>query len=271
MSKNSTAVSEAQIQPNPTVLIRYQPENAPLVLAENATAMLVRINSAKPITSPQMLEKTSEIISDAQITAGEVETFIESLRSGIQKACERVRELKGYEDFEASLTIRKWSLRQLLTTGISNLKAARANYLDAEERKRQQAQREADEKQRKINEAAAKQAAAAAKSQGADKATVQEIKQEVLATPAPVVESRAQTVAQASGVSLRYTYSAEITSLKSFLGAALNNPVLFNTLVKAVPDIEKAFGAMARDQRELFNFPGMTYKKTPVDVGRGRK
>ena len=91
----------------------------------------------------------------------------------------------------------------------------------------------------------------------------------MLATPAPIVESKAQQVAQDVGAGLRYKWTAKITSLKSFLGFCLANPVMLATLASAVPDIEKAFGKMASDQKEQFKYPGIEYVRTPVDVSRG--
>lgn len=268
MAKSSTATSAQQIPENPTVLIRYEPANAPLVLADNATKMLARINSAKPITTVKQLETVSEIISDANITAGEIETFVDTLRSKVQEAASRFKELRGFEDFEVTLTIRNWSLRQLVTSGISKLKQGRAKYLSDEQERVRREQLEAQAKQDKINKEAAAKAAASAKNQGADKQTINEIKNAVMETPAPIVTSPAVDTAKDMGASVRYTYSAEIVSLKSFLESCITNPVLLNTLTKAIPDIEKAFGGMARDQKELFQFPGIRVKKTPVDVGR---
>ena len=152
--------------------------------------------------------------------------------------------------------------------GIRNLRNLRASYLAAEERKKQKAQLDAQAKQDEINRKNAEAAAKSAKAAGADKETVAEIKREVLATPAPIVESKAENVAESLNVSLRYTYSAKITNLKLFLGWALNNDMALNTLANATPDIEKAFRKMAADQKEKFVFPGITFVKNPVDVRR---
>lgn len=268
MAKDSTAASASQIPDNPQVLIRYSPENAPLALAKGATAMLARIQTAKAITNPKQLESVSEIINEAQITSEEVEQFIGSLREKIQAACNRVREIDGYEDFEATLTIRKWSLRQLLNDGIGRMKGMRAQFLSDEKERVNRAQLAKQAEQDRINKKAADDAAKAAKAAGASRETIADIKENVMATPAPIVESKAANVAQEMGAGLRYSYTAQITSLKSFLGTCLNNQALFNTLAAAVPDIEKAFRKMASDQKEAFAYPGITFRKTPIDVSR---
>jgi hypothetical protein len=267
MVKNNVAETSTALQENPTVLIRYEPENALAVLAGNTTKMLARLTGAK-ITNPKTLESASELIHQAQITSDEVETFIDTLREKIQNAAARFREYEGFEDFEVTLTVRRWGLRKLLTTGISKLKNARAQFLaDEQERvRREQLTKQAE--QDRLNKLAADKAAAEAKKQGADKATVAEIKQAVLAVPAPIVTSKAAEVAQAAGASVRYAYYARITDLKKFLGTCLNNEVLFNTLKVAIPDIEAAFRKMASDQKESFSYAGLTFEKKPVDVGR---
>lgn len=265
MQKVAQAVPPAQ--DNPLVRIEYQPANALAELSSNTAAMLTRLQLAK-VTNVKSLESATEVIRSAQVTEGEIDTFIDTLRERIQQAAEKFRLIPGFEDFSITLTVRQWSLRQRLTAAIWDLKNARAKFLsDEQERvKREQAEKQAA--QDRINREAAQKAAAAAKKQGADAATVRDIKESVLATPAPIVESKAVTAAQDAGVSLRYAYTAQITNLKQFLGTCLNNPVLFNTLSAAIPDIEKAFRKMANDQKEAFSYAGIMFKKTPVDVGR---
>lgn len=268
MSKSSASVSEKQFPANPQVLIKYDPEAAPLVLAKSATAALTKVRSVSAITTPKQLESVSTIISDAITTSEEVEGFLNGLRAAIERACDRVREIPGYEDFEGSFTCRKWGLRKLLNDGISHVKSMRAKYLSDEQEKVRLAQIEADKKQVRINEENAKRAAIAAKAVGADKGTVGTIYRGIMSTAAPIVESKAASVAESVGAGLRYNYTAKITSLKSFLGFCLNNPSMLATLTVAIPEIEKAFRNMARDQKEQFIYPGIEFVKTPVDVRR---
>ncbi len=265
MSKTTSAVQEKQ--DNPLVLIKYDPENALAILATNTTKMLARLQGAK-ITNPKTLESSSELIHEAQVTSDEVETFLESLREKIQGAAARFREFEGFEDFEVTLTVRRWALRQLLNDGLSRLKGARALYLAQEAEKTRRGQLAKQAEQDRINREAADKAAKEAKKQGADKQTVADIRENVLATPAPIVASKAAETAKEVGASVRYGYTAEIRDLKKFLGLCLQNEVFLNTLRAAVPDIESAFRKMASDQKESFVYPGISYKRTAIDVGR---
>jgi hypothetical protein len=267
VTKDTAAAAARQILPdNPTVIIRYTPEDAPLALGVDVEKMIARVNSIKEVKNPKQLEVLSEVLNDAQITSQQLETFLESLRLGIQRACERVREIPRYETFEATLTIRRLDPRKFLNDGVTKLRGMRANYLmavDAENRRKQAAiQAEQD----RINKKNADDAAKAAKKAGADAGTVEDIRRDVMSTPAPIIESKAQEVADSLGAGLRYDYSADCKDLRKWLQYCLENPVLFATLATATPDIEKAFRSTARSQKEAFNYPGMTFKKTPIDV-----
>lgn len=265
MSKTATTIVEKQ--DNPLVLIRYSPENALAELATNATKMLARLEEVK-ITNLKTLEPGSELIKEAQITADELETFLAGLRGAVQNALFKFRVFKGLEDIAGNLTITSLRLRANLNGQISRLKSERAQYLAAEQEKTRREQLEKEAEQRRINQEAADKAAREAKKQGADKETVAAIKENVLATPAPIVTSKAAEVAKEAGASVRYGFTAEIYDLKKFLGLCLQNDVFLNTLKAAVPDIESAFRKMASDQRESFVYSGIRYKKTAIDVGR---
>src|ERR1035441_4692010 len=123
MGKSTAASAVPQVLPdNPLVLIKYDPENALAILATNTMKMLAQLNGARAITNAKQLESASEIIGQAQITAEEVEVFINTLREKVQAAAMRFRDFEGFADFEVTLTIRKWGLRQLLNDGITRLK-----------------------------------------------------------------------------------------------------------------------------------------------------
>jgi regulator of protease activity HflC (stomatin/prohibitin superfamily) len=261
-SKTSTVPKPAQ--ENPIVLIRYSPEDALSLLAKNMTTTLAKLNGVK-IQNARQLESASEVLDEARVRSEEVETFLTTLRERVQEAAARFRDFEGFDDFEITLTVRKWSLRQILNDGIQKVRTARANFMADEQEKVRRENLAKQAEQDRINREAAAKAAAEAKKQGADKQNVAEIKQAVLETPAPVVTSRALENATSS---VRYAYSAEITNLKSFLGACLNNSTLLATLNSAKPDIEKAFRSMAQSQKEAFGYPGITVVKKPVDVNR---
>jgi hypothetical protein len=259
MSSKANAVSAPD---NPTVLIRYEPASAPLVLASSAVAMIQKVQSIKKVENAKQLEAISEIIDEARTTSDDVEAFLNKFRANVDLACAEIRKLRHFEDFEAGLVIRKWGVRSLLGSGITSLRNMRAKFLSDEEERVRREQLAKQAEQDRINAEAARKAAAEAKKQGADKATVAEIKQTVLATPAPIVTSKALESATSTVV---YRYTAELYDLKKFLGLCLQNDSMLNTLKKAVPDIESAFRGMATDQKESFDYPGIRFKKTATD------
>jgi len=271
LNKNTTAVPARQLGDNPAVLIRYEPDSALESLGASITRALVSLKGVK-ITNPKELAEGSAILQNAEAEAAKIVVFLDSLRESVQRATGRFAGKDPiFEGLEVTLTVRRWPKYNQLQDGIAAIKSMRARFNDAEVARVRQAQADADARQAAINKKAADDAAAAAKKAGADPQSVKQIKQEVLATPAPIVESKAQQVAQDVGAGLRYKWGARITSLKSFLGFCLNNPVMLATLGSAIPEIEKAFRKMADDQKEQFSYPGIMFTKTPVDVSRGSR
>jgi hypothetical protein len=217
------------------------------------------------ITNVKNLESASHIIVDAQIRADEIEVFAASLREKVQHAAARFQEIPGFEDFEVTLTIRKWGLKSMLSDAIRNLKNSRANFMAEEERKLKQKQLDAQAEQDRKNREDAQKAAEAARKAGADKATVAEIKKEVLSTPAPIIESKTANVAANVGASFTYRYYAKVVDLRKFLTTCLTNETMFNTLKAAIPEIEAQFRTTAQAQKENFNYSGITFDKRPGD------
>ena len=268
--KSTAAASEKQIPENPQVLIKYNPEQALVILGHDSQAMLQKLRSVN-IIGTKSLESASEVLHDATITAERLETFRASLVESVQRAAAKFRDIPGFDDFEVTLTIKRWSLRNLLTDGIQKIRGARAKFLSDEEDKKRRAQQEADAKQDAINRENAKKAAEVAKKAGASKETVATIKADVLATPAQLVESKALDKAKEAGASVRYDYYAAITNYEAFFQYAVTNPVIIQMLAdqKIIEATEKAFRPMARAQKDKFSLPGMTFRKVPVDVARG--
>ncbi len=262
MAKNSPAAAQTQIQLNPKVSIVYSPEEKILDLGNRAVRALLKLEAVK-VTNPKTLKEADDVISGASGIQEEIIEVRDALASRVKEAFEPYKRLPLFAGSEINITL-SVPLRQRIDRAYSMTKQSRANYLSAEQERIRRENLAKQAEQDRINAEAAKKAAAEAKKQGADKQTVQDIKMAVMETPAPVVTSKALESATST---VRYQYTAEITSLKSFLGACLNNAVLLNTLAAAIPDIEKAFREMAGDQKEAFNYPGIAFKKTPVDVG----
>lgn len=271
MSKTSTpAVPQATPQ-NPEVLIRYSPDQTLEVLGKSAKHALEEMQNAPAIKNVTTLDRVSELISSGSNMADQIEDFRKQLCERVAAAAANFRKFPGFEDFEVTVTIRKWRLRDMLVMALTNLRSNRARFQAAEQDRIRQEQIKAEAEQRRKNEEAAKKAAAQAKKAGADPETVDSIRQEVLTTPAPLVQSTTLEHTRAAGVSVRYSYTAKITNLKEFLSFCLSNPVMWNTLKEgAEADIAAAFNKMAAAQKEAFRYPGITFDKKPIDVSRGR-
>lgn len=269
MQKSNAATSASQLIENPKVSIVYSPEKEILALGNRSVETLCLLRGVK-ITSPKTLEVASGVIQTGADILEEITNVRTALASRVVEAFEPYKRFPLFQDAEINITL-SIPVKMNIETAHRAAKQARAKYLSDEQERVRREQQAKQAEQDRINREAAAKAAAEAKKLGASKETVAEIKQTVMETPAPIVISRALDTAQAAGASVRYQYTAQITSLKSFLGACLNNPVLLATLAKATPDIEKAFRSMAADQKEQFAYPGITFKKTPVDVNRGQR
>lgn len=265
MANTKAVPASTQLAENPKVSIVYAPEEQILEIGNHAVKALAKLK-ALAVRDPKTLSEADIIIRTTSLIQDEILEVRDGLAARVKQAWEPYKSFPLFAGSEINITL-SIPLRQKLEDAYRRTKQSRANYLAAEEEKVRREQLEKQAEQDRINREAAAKAAAEAKKQGADKETVQEIKQAVLATPAPIVTSKALDNATST---VRYQYTAEITNLKSFLGACLNNDVLCNTLASAVPDIEKAFRKMADDQKEAFKYPGITFKKTAADVGARR-
>ncbi len=263
MAKNNTAPAETQIQINPQVSITYSPEKQVLALGNNALHVLARLQELKP-SNLKTLEETNQALNVGGLVLDEIAEVRDALATRVKDAFEPYKRFPLFEGSEINITM-TIPLRQKIENAFRAAKQSRANYLAAEQERVRRENLAKQVEQDRINAEAAKKAAAEAKKQGADKQTVADIKMAVMETPAPTVTSKALDAATST---VRYSYSAKITDLKKFLGTCLQNEALFNTLQAAVPEIEKAFRGMASAQKEAFNYAGITFKKTAIDVGK---
>ena len=130
-------------------------------------------------------------------------------------------------------------------------------------------QREAEEEQRRLNEAEARRTAKVLKEMGAPAEQIREAKEEIRATPAPVVQPRAEV---AQGMSVRMLYSAEITDLRQFVAHLAQDQYLLTlfgysqTFRKA---IETELRGEAQKRKEQYLIPGTRLVKTPSGSWRG--
>jgi hypothetical protein len=125
------------------------------------------------------------------------------------------------------------------------LKRKRIAWYEAEERKRQEAERAAQEVARKAAEERQLQEAIAAEADG-DTAAADAILEEPVVAPIVRVEP---TVQKSEGIAMTYTYSAQIV-----------DPVIVPR-EWLIPN-EKAINANARSMKESFRIPGCALVKT---------
>lgn len=148
------------------------------------------------------------------------------------------------------------------------LKAAAAKFIADAEVEKQRRQREADEEQRRMNEAEARRTAKALKEMGATKAAIQEVKEEIRATPAPVIQPMAEV---AQGMSVRTLYSAEITDLKVFIGHLASDPyllTLFGYSAAFKKAVESELRGEAQKRKDAYHIPGTKLVKTASGAWR---
>jgi hypothetical protein len=266
VGKSSTSSSTPQ-SVNPTVLITYNPEKELALLGTTALETLETLRDIK-ITNEDSLHESITATDDSQAVLDRLEEFRLTLVERIRESGARFEKVDPFfKGIKLGLTM-TLPERAALEKEHKRVKDERASYLDKQEQARIAAQQKVDAEQKKKNEAIAAKATQAAKASGADRDTVREIRNEILAAPAPIVESKVTTAASDAGIGLQYDYSAEIFNLRKFLMLAWNNDLILHTLEKAKEDMEKAFRSMAVDQKEKFVYDGIRYKKKPRDVQR---
>lgn len=148
------------------------------------------------------------------------------------------------------------------------LKALAAKYLADVEAEKQRKQREADEEQRRKNEADARSMAADLKRMGASKEEIADVRQEIKATPAAVVQAEA---AAPSGMSSRMLYSAEIVDMKAFLTHLVSDQyllTLFGYSASFKKSIESELRSEATNRKDKYDIPGTRLVKTPSGAWR---
>lgn len=148
------------------------------------------------------------------------------------------------------------------------LKKTAVKYLADVQEAKLRKQREADEEQRKANEADAKRKAAELKAWGASKEEIKEAKEEIKSRTAPDVQAEATAP---SGTSLKMLYSAEVTDLKIFLSAMVQDDfllTLFGYSAAFKKAIESELRGVATDRKDKYEIPGTKLVKTPSGAWR---
>lgn len=138
---------------------------------------------------------------------------------------------------------------------------------DRLERERQaEARRLAEEEERK-RQAEIEAEAMEAAEQGDEEAfeeLAEEIEQPTVATVVPIVRNEMPKV---KGATVRKSYVAEVTNLKTFLKAALND----NTLLAMVNIDVKAIATIAKASKGRIDYPGITVREVSKTSFRSRR
>lgn len=243
-------------------IVKATPQENLDLLLRNFNKHLKALDSPK-IIGQGTLDSLTVSIDEAVAFNDGLEEFLTRGRAETESAWKRILP---DEELEVRTSI-IWPKRQKLALSIKAAKDERARFNAEVQRKLEEDQRQKEAEQERINKKAAEDAAKAARAQGADRATVKEIKQAVLATPAPQVQKKIETP---QNVSVRYVYSARVVNLKSLLGAALNDVTLFGILnterVRAA--MESELRSLATRQKDAFKIPGCELDKKATDVQR---
>jgi hypothetical protein len=148
------------------------------------------------------------------------------------------------------------------------LKAAASKFIAEAQAEAQRKQREAEEEQRKLNEAEARRTAKVLKDMGASKDQIQEVREEIRATPAPVIQPKAEV---AQGMSVRTLYSVEVTDLKAFVAHLAQDPyllILFGYSATFKKAIEGELRGEASKRKDQYDIPGTKLIKTASGAWR---
>lgn len=208
------------------------------------------------VTDQSSLNRANALILSCNEWLKAVDRIMDPVREATHKAWKM--SIAAQEEFKAPVE-----------KPLKALKVAAATFIAGVEEEKRRKQAEADEAQRKINEAEARRTAAALKGMGASKTDIQEAKQEIHATPAPIVQPRAEV---AQGMSVKILYSAEVTDLRQFLAHLAQDQYLL-TLFGFSASFKKAIESELRDEaarrKEAYLVPGTKLVKTASGAWRG--
>lgn len=123
----------------------------------------------------------------------------------------------------------------------SGIKRAMSDYLREQDRLRRLAQAEAEEKARKERARLEERARKAAEAGKDEKA------QELAATADSVQAAPVQQQAKTAGVAAAKTYKVEVTDMKAFVAAAMQNPMLFKCLTVDQAQLNRLAKAMGSE------------------------
>ncbi len=208
------------------------------------------------VTDQESLNRANALIISCNEWLKAVDRIMDPVREATHKAWKM--SIAAQEEFKVPVE-----------RPLKALKAAAAKFIADAQAEVQRKQREAEEEQRKLNEAEARRTARALKEMGATKESIQEVKQEIRATPAPVIQPK---IAAPTGMSGRMLYSAEITDLKQFLSHLASDSylvTLFGYSATFRKAIESELRGEATKRKDAYCIPGTKLIKTASGSWRG--
>lgn len=207
------------------------------------------------VTDQNSLNRANALIQSCNEWLKAVDRIMDPVREATHKAWKM--SIAAQEEFKAPVE-----------KPLKALKAAAAKFIADAQAEAQRKQREAEEEQRRLNEAEARRTAKVLKDMGASKDQIQEVRQEIRATPAPVIQPKAEV---AQGMSVRTLYSAEITDMKVFLSHLANDPyliTLFSYSAAFKKAMESELRGEAQKRKDSYHIPGTKLVKTASGAWR---
>jgi hypothetical protein len=236
------------------VEVKYE-KSAQVALAKTAPTIAKQLQSVT-IRDQVTLDRAAEFVKAADEWIAAVDAIMDPVREATHAAWKAA--IKAQTDFKADVEPFRVALKQAINRFIADRN---------EQARQKQLQIEAD--QRKINEQNAQKQAKLAQKAGADATTVQEVRNQVLATPAPIVSS---TVAAPKGFATpRTIYGAKIVNPRKFIEGLLKDGTMFNLMLKSdnvIDALESELRKLAGMQKEAFEFPGVELTKKAAGTGQ---
>lgn len=207
------------------------------------------------VTDQSSLNRANALILSCNEWLKAVDRIMDPVREATHKAWKM--SIAAQEEFKAPVE-----------KPLKALKSAAAKFIADAEAEKQRKQQEADEEQRRLNEAEARRTAKVLKDMGASKDQIQDAKEEIRATPAPIVQPKAEV---AQGMSVRTLYSAEIVDMKVFLAHLAHDPyllTLFGYSAALKKALESELRGEAQKRKDTYSIPGTKLVKTASGAWR---
>lgn len=207
------------------------------------------------VTDQASLNRANALIQSCNEWLKAVDRIMDPVREATHKAWKM--SIAAQEEFKSPVE-----------RPLKALKAAAAQFIASVDAEKKRKQAEADEEQRRLNEAEARRTAKVLKDMGASKDQIQEVREEIRATPAPIIQPKAEV---AQGMSVRTLYSAEIVDMKAFIAHLAHDSyllTLFGYSAALKKALESELRGEAQKRKDAFSIPGVKLIKTASGAWR---